>query len=224
MHDAFDRFGDAITSLPQNPEDRGAAESAVDLAVGQFGGLDLLVNCTASWRAQPVHATDDDALDSSIDLILKPIFRYSRSALRIMADGACIIHIASVLGLRGNPSSSVLSASMSALIGLTRQMAADYGAGGIRVNAVAPGLIVTPTTENRAAASRSVRKLMIEATPSRRMGTPEDVAAAVAFLSSSDAGFINGHVLVVDGGWLATNYRPPAHLAEHERERDAGQI
>jgi meso-butanediol dehydrogenase / (S,S)-butanediol dehydrogenase / diacetyl reductase len=84
-------------------------------------------------------------------------------------------------------------------------MAADYGPKGIRVNAVAPGVIHTPLTHERLD-NPGFRRLMVDTTPFPRIGTPEDVASAVRFLCSEDASFVNGHVLVVDGGWSAANY------------------
>jgi NAD(P)-dependent dehydrogenase (short-subunit alcohol dehydrogenase family) len=98
------------------------------------------------------------------------------------------------------------SVSKAALIGLTHQMAADYGPRGIRVNAVAPGLIDTPLVHDRIGPGTRVHALMVQTTPFPRIGRPQDIADAVQFLLSDKAAFINGHVLAVDGGWSVTNW------------------
>ena len=136
------------------------------------------------------------------------VFRLSRAAVGVMHEGSAIVNIASVFGLRGNPNSAAYAASKAAIVGLTRQMAAEHGPRGIRVNAVAPGLIVTDMTRERTQTSRRFRQLLVETTPFPRLGQPEDVAAAVTFLASDEAGFISGQVLAVDGGWLVANNRP----------------
>jgi NAD(P)-dependent dehydrogenase (short-subunit alcohol dehydrogenase family) len=122
-----------------------------------------------------------------------------------MQAGAAIVNVASTFGLMGNPNSSSYATTKAAVVGLTRQMAGDYGPKGIRVNAVAPGVIRTPLIEERLGMP-AFRHLMVDTTPFPRVGTPQDVAGAVRFLCSDDAGFVNGHVLVIDGGWSATNY------------------
>lgn len=125
---------------------------------------------------------------------------------------ACIVNIASIYGLVGFTNSAPYSASKAGVIGLTRQMAADYGPRGIRVNAVAPGLIVTPLTEKRLEANRAWEEAMTGSTPLGRLGRPEDIAAAVAFLCSADADYITGQVLTVDGGWSTTRFMAGGEL------------
>jgi 3-oxoacyl-[acyl-carrier protein] reductase len=122
-----------------------------------------------------------------------------------MGAGGNIINIASIFGLRGSVGSGPYAMSKAAIVGLTRQLATDYGPRGIRANAVAPGLIETPMTADRIQNDREFRRIMVDTTPFPRVGTPNDIANAVAFLASDQAAFISGHVLVVDGGWLAGN-------------------
>jgi NAD(P)-dependent dehydrogenase (short-subunit alcohol dehydrogenase family) len=152
-----------------------------------------------------VHLTSDEDLDRFLAVNLRAVFRFTREALGALEAGGCIVHIASTFGLMGNPSAAPYATTKAALVGLTRQMAGDYGPKGIRVNAVAPGVIRTPLTEERLG-NPAFRRLMVDTTPFPRIGKPEDIAAAVRFLCSEDASFVNGHVLVVDGGWSATNY------------------
>jgi NAD(P)-dependent dehydrogenase (short-subunit alcohol dehydrogenase family) len=118
------------------------------------------------------------------------------------------VQVASIFGILGSPNSAPYAASKAALIGLTQQMAADYGPRGIRVNAVAPGVIPTQLSEERLRNNAYYRKLVAQPTPFIRLGKPEDIANAVWFLCSDEAAFINGHTLVVDGGWSVTKYMP----------------
>lgn len=185
--------------------EEGAPARAMALARDRFGRLDALVNNAGIGRPKPMHLTDDAELDRFLEVNLRSVFRFSREALGLMHSGACMVHVASTFGLIGNPGASAYAATKAALIGLTRQMAVDYGPKGLRINAVAPGLIRTALIEDRLE-QPAFRRLMVQTIPYPRVGEPSDVAAAVAFLCSDDASFINGHVLVVDGGWSATNW------------------
>ena len=101
---------------------------------------------------------------------------------------------------------SLASAAKAAVIGLTRQMTADYAPRGVRVNAIAPGLIATPATAERIENNERFRRLTLGQIPLGRAGTPDDVAGAVSFLCSPDAAYVSGAVIVVDGGWTSTRY------------------
>lgn len=109
----------------------------------------------------------------------------------------CIVNLASVVGRRGNAGQANYAAAKAGIIGLTKSLAKELGARGVRVNAIAPGYIDTPMTQ---ALSEEIRKAIVDATPLRRMGAAEDVAGAVVFLASSQARFVTGVVLPVDGG------------------------
>ena len=182
-----------------------APARAVGLAKERFGRLDILVNNAGIGNSKPVHLTSDEELDRFVSVNFRSVFRFTREALGVMSSGAAIVHVASTFGLLGNPNNSSYASTKAALIGLTRQMAADYGPKGIRVNAVAPGVIQTPLVQERLG-NAAFRRLMVDTTPFPRIGKPEDVAGAVRFLCSEDASFVNGHVLVIDGGWSAANY------------------
>ena len=173
----------------------------------------VLVNNAGIGAAAPVHETDDDALDRFDDVNLRSVFRVTRAVVNDMLEherSGVIINISSIFGLRGFPTSSIYSATKAALIGLTQNMAADYGPRGIRVNAIAPGLIETPLTRSRLKSNAWFRETLLNGTPLGRFGQPEEIAAAIAFLCSDDAAFITGQVLAVDGGWSTTKFAPPA--------------
>lgn len=200
-----DRAPDRVKTLCQNITDDNAPQEAIDLAMSSFGGLDVLVNNAGIGRPKPVGETSDEELDKFLDVNVRAQIRFSRAALSVMKSGSSMVNICSIFGFRGSAGAGVYSVTKAAMVGLTRQMAADYGPRGIRINGVAPGLIKTPMTKDRIENDQSFRRLMVESTPFPRVGTPEDIGNAVHFLASDEAAFISGQVLVVDGGWLAAN-------------------
>jgi 3-oxoacyl-[acyl-carrier protein] reductase len=213
---AIDRQAEGLQSLQALAPERvatalldvtadDAPEQAMALARSRFGRLDALINNAGIGRPKPMHLTDDAELDRFLNVNLRSVFRFSRQALGLIGEGGCMVHVASTFGLMGNPGASAYAATKAALIGLTRQMAVDYGPKGLRINAVAPGLIHTELISDRLD-QPAFRRLMVDTIPFPRLGKPSDVAAAVAFLCSEDASFVNGHVLVIDGGWSATNW------------------
>ena len=185
--------------------DVGAASASVALALDRFGRLDWLVNNAGKGKPLPVHETDDATFDSFIDVLLRAPFRYCREAIGAMRPGSAIVNVSSTYGLVGGLRGGAYSAAKAGLNGLTLHMAAQYGAQGIRSNAVAPGVTETPMTaynwENEL-----FRRMNFEMTPMDRTCTAEDVAQAIVFLLSDRAGFINGQVLPVDGGWTTTKF------------------
>lgn len=188
---------------------KDAPENVRSACHDAFGSINVLVNNAGIGASRPVHETDDEALDRFTDVNLRSVFRLSRAALADMREsGGSIVNLSSIFGLRGFPTSSIYSATKAALIGLTQNMAADYGPLNVRINAIAPGLIVTPLTEGRLRDNPWFRESMINATPLGRTGQPEEIAAAISFLCSDDAVFITGQVLAVDGGWSTTKFMP----------------
>jgi len=181
---------------------------AVAEAVARFGRLDWLVNNAGIGGSAPVGETSDESFDRYVSVNLRSVFRFSRAALpQLEASQGAIVNVSSVFGMLGFAGMSSYSVTKAGISGLTRQMAADYGPRGVRVNAVAPGAIETALTRARWKADPGIKTLMVGSTPFPRCGQPEDVAGAIRFLLSLDAAYVNGHVLVVDGGWSATKWR-----------------
>ncbi|MEM7253567.1 MAG: SDR family oxidoreductase [Pseudomonadota bacterium] len=177
----------------------------------RFGPPTILINNAGIGSSKPTHETDDAALDKFLDVNFRSGFRLCREVLGdwvARRQPGVIIHLASIFALRGFPTSSVYSATKGALVSLTQNQAADYGPHGIRVNAIAPGVIRTGINAERLDRNEWFRNTLIDATPLGRIGAPEDIAAGIAFLCSTDASFITGQVLAIDGGWSSTKFNP----------------
>ncbi len=196
---------DRVETVVVDLTERDGPSRVVRAAVEKWGHVDFLINNAGVGNPTPLHDTDDDTLDYFLDIMLKAPFRLARDVLPHMQPGSAIINITSTFavvgGLRGGP----YSAAKGGLTALTTHIAAQYGAHGIRCNAVAPGVIQTAMTENRLKDNR-FRRMQVEMTPHERLGTVDDVASTVAFLCSLGGSFINGQTIVVDGGWSSTKY------------------
>ncbi|EHA16480.1 SDR family NAD(P)-dependent oxidoreductase [Halomonas sp. HAL1] len=175
------------------------------------GELSILVNNAGMGGGDSVLSTSDESLRNFLEINIVSLFRLSRLAITEMkkqSHGA-IVNVASIYAEVGATSSSAYSSSKGAVASLTRQMATDYGPSGIRVNAVAPGLIETPLTAERIRTERWRKQIFVEQSPLRRVGQSDEVARAIVFLASEDASFINGEILRVDGGWGMGRYPRP---------------
>ena len=210
--------GGRCVTLARDITYEDAPDAIVAACTEAFGGVRILVNNAGIGASVATHMTDDADLDLFIDVNLRALFRCARAAvtaIREGGEGGTIVQIASVFGIKGAPNSSAYSATKAAVIGLTRNMAADYGPYGIRVNAIAPGMILTPINRERFETNAYFRDVLLSATPLGRVGAPEDIANGIAFLCSDEAGFISGHTLTIDGAWSTTKFRPfPKELHE----------
>jgi NAD(P)-dependent dehydrogenase (short-subunit alcohol dehydrogenase family) len=186
-------------AVPLTGDVRDAADMAA--AVRRLGDVDVLVNNAGILRTGPLidHSPDDFRL--VMDVNLNGAFIASQAAARRMRDmgGGSIINIASINGIHPSPNCGAYVAAKSGLIGLTQQMSIEWGAMGIRVNAIAPGFVDGGMSTPFYANAR-VRARRAGAVPLGRLGTVEDVAHAVLFLASEEASYISGHTLTVDGG------------------------
>ncbi len=161
-----------------------APKRITDLAVDRWGHIDFLVNIAGIGSPKPVHETDDESLDHFLDLMLRAPFRLIREVLPHLGPGSAIINVTSTFAVVGGLRGGAYSAAKGGLTALTTHIACQYGAQGIRCNAVAPGVIQTPMTEHRLQDQR-FRRINTEMTPHQRLGTVEDVASTVAFLCSA---------------------------------------
>ena len=166
-----------------------------------WGRLDVLVNNAGINRDTLLVRMKEDQWDAVLSTDLKSVFFTTKAAASLMMRqrSGSIINIASVVGITGNSGQANYAAAKAGVIGFTKSAAKELAARGIRVNAIAPGFIETDMTD---AIPDKIREGMLETIPLRRGGKAEDVANAVAFLASDDAGYITGQVLKVDGGMV----------------------
>jgi NAD(P)-dependent dehydrogenase (short-subunit alcohol dehydrogenase family) len=182
-----------------------APKRIVELALERWGRIDFLINNAGVGSPKPLHETDDESLDYFLGLMLRAPFRLARDVLPHLKPGSAIINITSTFAVIGGRRGGAYSAAKGGLGALTTHIACQYGAQGIRCNAVAPGVTVTPMVEHRLE-DEMFKRINVEMTPAPRLGTIEDVASTIAFLCSPGGSFINGQTIVVDGGWSATKY------------------
>jgi len=200
-----------VTSVVADVCAADAPAKSVQTAIRTFGRLDYLVNNAGMGKPSPVDETTDEVLDLFLDVHLRAPFRFCREALAVMVDRGAIVNIASSFALIGGLRGGAYSAAKAGIIGLSRHMAAQYGPRGIRTNVVAPGVLETPMTAY-AWESPRFRRLNFDMTPLNRTGSADDAAQAIRFLLSDAAGFINGQVLAVDGGWTSTKFLSEAAI------------
>jgi 3-oxoacyl-[acyl-carrier protein] reductase len=181
-----------------NVNDGAAVDALIDAIVKQDGGIQVLVNNAGITKDMLAMRLKDEDWDAVLDTNLKAVFRASRAVMRPMMKQRYgrIVNITSVVGASGNAGQANYAAAKAGLIGMTKTIAHEVARRGVTVNAVAPGFIETDMTKD-------VPDAVKDAVPARRPGTPEEVAAAVRFLASDDAGYVTGTTLFVDGGMSA---------------------
>ena len=184
-----------------NVSDFASANALVERTLAEFGKVDILVNNAGLTRDKLVMRMEEADWDIVIDVNLKGAFNCSKAVVRPMMKQRYgrIVNISSVSGQAGQTGQANYSASKAGLIGLTKALARELASRQITVNAVAPGFVLTALTQDLSA---ELKDAILKATPLGRMGTPEEIAYAVAFLASDEASYITGQVLAVDGGMV----------------------
>jgi len=192
-------LGERAHVLPCNLADAQAVESLPKAAAAAMGAVDILVNNAGITRDNLFMRMSDEEWHSVLDINLTATMRLCRGVMRPMmkARWGRIVNISSIVGATGNPGQANYAASKAGMIGMTKSLAAELATRGITANAVAPGFIATAMTD----ALTDDQKARINAQiPAARMGTPEEIAAAVLYLASPEAGYVTGATLHVNGG------------------------
>ena len=215
-------------AVPGDVSDAAAVRSMFEKVSSEFGGLDILVNnagigetsgmdrdaleqrfmtrMTEAMTPAGVQTHMDiteNMTDEEWDLMLKVhlygTFNCTREALRLMRDGGSIVNLSSVVGLQGTPGIPHYAAAKAGILGFTRSVAQEVGSRGVRVNAICPGYIKTPMTDD---IPEMLKMMVVARTPLGRMGTPEDVANVALFLASDDSSFVTGQWISPGGGLI----------------------
>jgi len=193
--------GRKIIAAQVNVADLASAQEMTKLALEEFEKIDILVNNAGVTRDNLIMRMDESEWDTVINVNLKGTFNCSKSLIRPMMRSRYgrIVNISSVSGLAGQTGQTNYSASKAGIIGFTKALAREVASRNITVNAVAPGFIPTALTVDLPA---ELTDQILGITPLGRMGTPQEIAFAVAFLASDEAAYITGQVLSVDGGMM----------------------
>jgi NAD(P)-dependent dehydrogenase (short-subunit alcohol dehydrogenase family) len=190
-----------VSSEPQ-------VRALIEKAVAAYGRLDVLVNNAGVELAKKVTDTGEAEWDRLMNVNLKGVFLCSKAAIPVMQrqGGGVIVNVASELGLVGGSEIAAYCASKGGVVQLTKAMAIDHAADGIRVNCVCPGPVSTPLLEAIIGASsdpEEERRRIAEKTLLKRVGQPEEIANVIAFLASDESSYMTGAAVLVDGGWTA---------------------
>ncbi len=202
----IEALGRSSLSVKADISRAGEVEAMVRAVVHRFGRIDILVNCAGVWIPGPnLVDCPEEEWDRVIDVNLKGTYLCCRSVGRVMLGqkGGSIVNLSSQVGLNPGVNAGAYSISKAGIIMMTRQLALELARAGVRVNALAPGIVKTDFNIDLWRGPENERRLA-GAVPLGRLAEPEDVARAALFLASDDAAYITGAVIPVDGGWQAT--------------------
>lgn len=197
------RLGRKGVEINGDLSDSSVCGSIVDGVITEFGQLDILINNAGTIRRSPAVDYSEEDWDAVLNVNLTSVFRLSQAAGQhmIVRGSGKIVNIASLLSFQGGITVPAYTASKSAVAGLTKALANEWAKYNVNVNAIAPGYIETKNTAPLRADETRNRQIL-ERIPADRWGQPEDIAGAAVFLSSAASNYMQGHILVVDGGWM----------------------
>lgn len=200
---AITSAGGTAVEVVGDMANQAAPQGVFDQAVAAFGCVDILINNSGTIRRAPATDYSEEDWQAVINVNLTSVFRISQIAGRAMIEngGGKIVNIASLLSFQGGITVPAYTASKSAVAGLTKALANEWAKHNVNVNAIAPGYIATKNTAALQADETRNRQIL-ERIPAGRWGEPADITGAAVFLSSAASNYVNGHIMVVDGGWM----------------------
>jgi len=202
--EAVSKTGRAAFAVTGDLADSTTPQKLIDETLNSFGRIDILINNAGTIRRAPAVDYSDDDWSAVIEVNLSSVFRLSKLVGKQMIEngrGGKIVNIASLLSFQGGITVPAYAASKGGVAQLTKALANEWAKHGINVNAIAPGYMRTANTAALQADETRNRQIR-ERIPATRWGEPEDLAGAAVFLSASASDYVNGHILVVDGGWM----------------------
>jgi NAD(P)-dependent dehydrogenase (short-subunit alcohol dehydrogenase family) len=199
---AIESAGGTCRPAVHDLTESGACGVLVEQTIGALGAIDSVVHCAGLFWPKPFAETTMDDYDRQMALNVRVPFELTKAAMPHLKAGASVIFISSIAGIAGFPNSSAYCASKGAVELLTRALGVELAPQGIRVNCIAPGNVATPMNAHLLA-DPAYYKSMIDATPSRSIGTVEEIAPMAVFLASEKASFMFGASVLIDGGWCA---------------------
>lgn len=201
---AIEQMGRRAVSIAGDLAEKETPALIVADVIGIFGGIDILINNAGMIRRSPAVDFSEDDWAAVIEVNLSSVFRMSQAAGRHMIEKGRgkIVNIASLLSFQGGITVPAYTASKSGVAGLTKALANEWARHNVNVNAIAPGYIDTKNT-SALRADETRNRQILERIPAGRWGTPDDIAGTAVFLSSAASDYLQGHIVVVDGGWMA---------------------
>lgn len=200
----IEKLGRKTFSVSADMSDKEAPRNLVEKTIEQFGKIDILINNAGMIRRTPAVDFSEEDWATVLEVNLSSVFRLSQAAGKKMIEQGAgkIVNVASLLSFQGGINVTAYTASKSGVAGLTKALANEWAKHNINVNAIAPGYMATNnTTALRADETRN--RQILERIPAGRWGEASDLAGAAVFLSSAASDYLQGHILVVDGGWMA---------------------
>ena len=197
-------LGRKSISIAGDMADKSVPKKLIENVIDEFGRIDILINNAGMIRRTPAVDFSEEDWTTVLEVNLSSIFRLSQAAGRKMVEqkSGKIINIASLLSFQGGITVPAYTASKSGVAGLTKAFANEWAKENVNVNAIAPGYMATNNTIALRADEKRNRQIL-ERIPAGRWGEPEDLTGAAVFLASSASDYLNGHILIVDGGWMA---------------------